>query len=132
VFPLIDVTEGMSLRVEVFPADVDAFVDFYTRVLRFELEADRRPGYAAVVRGSTRIGAAKASEPVDPQVRAVPRGTELVLEVDDLDAEYADVLASGWPIASALEAQPWGLRDFRLFDPDAYYVRVTDRPAEAP
>jgi lactoylglutathione lyase len=117
----------MTLRVELFPADVDAFVDFYTRVLRFELDADRRPGYAAVVRGATRIGAAKASEHVDPDVRAVPRGTELVLEVDDLESEQAAVVAADWPMASDIEEQPWGLRDFRLFDPDGYYLRITER-----
>jgi predicted enzyme related to lactoylglutathione lyase len=117
----------MTLRVELFPADVGAFVDFYTRVLRFELEADRRPGYAAVVRGATRIGAAQASEQVDPGVRGVPRGTELVLEVDDLDGEHAAVVAAGWPLAAGIEQQPWGLRDFRLFDPDGYYLRITER-----
>ena len=46
-------TEGMTLQVEVFPADVGVFVDFYTPVLRFELEVDQRRGYAAVVRGLT-------------------------------------------------------------------------------
>jgi len=117
----------MTLRVEVFPADVDTFVDFYTRVLRFELEADQRPGYAAVVRGATRIGAARASEHVDPELRSVPRGTELVLEVDDLDSEHAAVVAADWPVASGIEKQPWGPRDFRLFDPDGYYLRITER-----
>ena len=125
-------TESMTLRVEIFPADVDAFVDFYTRVLRFELEADHRPGYAAVVRGSTRIGGAKASEDVDPEVRAVPLGAELVLEVDDLDAEHAAVASAGWPVDSGIQKQPWGLRDFRLFDPDGYYLRITERAVTGP
>jgi predicted enzyme related to lactoylglutathione lyase len=123
-------TEGMTLRVEVFPADVDAFVDFYTRVLRFELEVDQRPGYAAVARGSTRIGGARASEHVDPHERAVPRGAELVLEVDDLDSEHAAVVSANWPVASGIEKQPWGLRDFRLFDADGYYVRISERAVQ--
>lgn len=127
------IAEAMTLRVEVFPADLDRFVDFYTRVLRFDLEVDGRPGYAAVVRGSTRIGGAKASEHVDPQEREIPRGAELVLEVDDLDGEHAAVVSAEWPVASGIEQQPWGLRDFRLFDPDGYYLRVTERAVqEAP
>jgi lactoylglutathione lyase len=116
----------VDLRVEVFPADIDRFVDFYTRVLRFEVDRHEE-GYAAVVRGSTRIGAAKASEDVDPRHRAVPTGVEVVLEVDDLDAESAAVRASGWPLESEVEEQPWGLRDFRLFDPDGYYIRITTK-----
>jgi predicted enzyme related to lactoylglutathione lyase len=123
-------TEGMTLRVEVFPADVDAFVDFYTRVLRFDVEADSRPGYAAVARGSTRIGGARASEHVDPRHRGIPSGAELVLEVDDLDGERASVISAGWPLAFDIEKQPWGLRDFRLFDPDGYYLRITERAVQ--
>ena len=32
----------MTLRFEIFPDDLDATVDFYMRVLRFRLTADRR------------------------------------------------------------------------------------------
>jgi hypothetical protein len=28
-------------------------------------------------------------------------------------------------MAEALRGRPWGLRDFRPFDPDGYYLRVT-------
>jgi hypothetical protein len=71
----------MALRIELFPADLDRFVDFYTRVLRFQIVADQRPEggpYVALHRGSARIGAAKAWKPVDPQARAIPQGVELV------------------------------------------------------
>jgi lactoylglutathione lyase len=36
------------------------------------------------------------------------------------------VEAAGYPIAEPLQDRPWGLRDFRLLDPDDYYLRVTD------
>jgi lactoylglutathione lyase len=123
--------DGMTLRIELFPADVDAFVDFYVRVLRFEIEADRRHdpegAYAAVRRGGTRIGALRAWSAVDPTVRSLPQGVEIVLEVDDLEAEERAVLDAAWPIAEGITTRPWGLRDFRLFDPDGYYVRITTR-----
>jgi catechol 2,3-dioxygenase-like lactoylglutathione lyase family enzyme len=44
----------MTLRFEIFPAGLDAAVDFYTRVLGFSLTADRRAGpeaYVAMRRG---------------------------------------------------------------------------------
>ncbi len=45
----------MTLRFEIFPADLDAAVDFYTRVLRFSVTKDQRkdpPAYVALqVRG---------------------------------------------------------------------------------
>jgi catechol 2,3-dioxygenase-like lactoylglutathione lyase family enzyme len=54
-------------------------------------------------------------------------GVELVLEVDDLDAEHARVTAAGWPLAEDRAGRPWGLRDFRLLDPSGYYWRITSR-----
>lgn len=119
----------MELRVELFPADLDVFVDFYTRVLGFEIAEDRRhadPPYAAVRRGRARIGALR-SDPVDPLARRLPAGTELVLETDDVTAERDRIIATGWPLEEDLTERPWGLTDFRLYDPDGYYVRVTSK-----
>jgi uncharacterized glyoxalase superfamily protein PhnB len=64
-------------------------------------------------------------------MRRPPTGVELVLEVDDVDADHARVSAAGWPLAEPLTHRPWGLRDFRLVDPDGYYWRVTDATTEA-
>lgn len=119
-----------ALRVEVFVADLDAFVGFYTHVLGFDLADDRRASespYAAVASGLARIGAVPSSSAVDPAVRSVPSGAEIVLEVGDVEAAYRRASDSGWPIADPLTERPWGLRDFRVFDPDGYYVRVTSR-----
>lgn len=121
----------MQLRLEMFVADLDAFVDFYTRVLQFQLVADRRRTghpYAAVARDGARLGAVLAWSPVDRRARAVPQGVEIVLDVDDVAAEHARVRESGWPLAGDLQERPWGLTDFRLHDPDGHYVRVTSRP----
>lgn len=121
----------VEVRFELFPADLDRFVDFYVRVLRFELAADRRheeQPYVYLRRGGVRIGALQAWQPVDPQVRSVPYGVEIVIEVDDLAAERDAVLAAGHPLAEDIRARPWGLEDFRLFDPDGYYLRFTTKP----
>ena len=123
-------SEDATLRIEVFAQDLDAFVDFYTRVLGFAIASDQRQNsrpYAAVVLGSVRIGAARPWTEVDPGARDVPTGTEIVLEVNDVEEAYRRATESGWPIAGALAEQPWGLQDFRLHDPDGYYVRVTGR-----
>lgn len=121
---------GMSLRIELFVDDLDVFVGFYTRVLAFELVDDRRDAewpYVAVARDGVRIGAVRAGEDVDRAARMVPTGAEIVLEVDDVAAEYARVDAAGHPPVGELQQRPWGLTDFRLHDPDGYYLRVTGR-----
>jgi uncharacterized glyoxalase superfamily protein PhnB len=126
-----DAPGAMTLRVEVFPDNLDVFVDFYTEVLGFTLAVDRRgteSPYAAVERGAVRIGAARAWKQVDPRARAVPLGVEIVLEVDDVAAAHERVLAAGYPLEQDLQRRPWGLTDFRLHDPAGYYLRITSRP----
>jgi lactoylglutathione lyase len=121
----------MELRVELFVADLDVFVDFYTRVLGFEIVDARRHAeqpYVAVRRGRARIGAVRRWAPVDRSARGLPTGTELVLETDDVTAERDRVIAAGWSLDEDLTERPWGLTDFRLYDPDGYYLRMTAKP----
>jgi uncharacterized glyoxalase superfamily protein PhnB len=87
---------------------------------------DERP-YLGVRRDQVRIGAVPAGGPVDRSARAFPAGTELVLETDDVAAERDRVVAQGWPLEADLQTRPWGLTDFRLCDPDGYYLRITSR-----
>jgi catechol 2,3-dioxygenase-like lactoylglutathione lyase family enzyme len=119
----------MTLRFEIFPADLDATVDFYQRVLGFQLTDDRRDqdDYVALRRGAVRVGAVLDPVPDARAARRPPAGLELVLEVDDVAAERDRVLAAGWPLDDDLHDQPWGLRDFRILDPDGYYLRITNR-----
>lgn len=84
--------------------DTEALVDFYVEVLDFQPpESDPATGYA-VVR---------------------PDGSEIVVRIDDIQADYDGVLASCWPLADPLQDRLWGLRDFRLFDPSGQYLRIT-------
>lgn len=119
-----------TLRCEVFPAHLETTVSFYVDVLGFEVVGDERgveSGYVSLRRGHVRIGAATRPAVPDREQRRPPVGVELVLEVDDLDADRARVAAAGWPITEDLTVRPWGLRDFRVLDPDGYYWRITTR-----
>jgi len=113
-----------GLRLEIFVADLDACVDFYTRVLGFVV-IDRRDGYAAMARDGVRIGAVPVWGDVDRAARSLPTGVEIVIEVDDVHAEDEQVRAAGWPIETDLAERAWGLTDFRVHDPDGYYLRLT-------
>jgi catechol 2,3-dioxygenase-like lactoylglutathione lyase family enzyme len=120
----------MTLRVEIFPDDLDVIADFYTRVLGFRLTADRRgepAAYVSLQRGSVRIGALRGAALAERAVRLPPAGVELVLEVDDVAGERDRVIAAGWPLEEDLQDRPWGLTDFRILDPAGYYLRITDR-----
>lgn len=118
----------VSLRCEVFSADLDATASFYVQVLGFEVVRDERAAsspYLALVRDQVRVGAAARAGITDRDQRRPPVGVELVLEVEDLDSDRERVRAAGWPVVEDVQMRPWGLRDFRLLDPDGYYWRIT-------
>lgn len=116
-----------SLRIEIFVADLDQTVTFYER-LGFEItgRSDGPPRYAGFRLGQARVGAAEARA-IDPTLRAVPIGTEIVIDVDDLRDVRDRVVGAGLELEADLQDQPWGLQDFRLSDPDGYYYRFTSR-----
>lgn len=117
-----------DLRIEIFPDDLDRAVDFYVRVLGFSLVRDERHvewAYVALELGRVRVGAAWRPS-VDAAPRRPPVGVELVLETDDLDAARRRIADEGWPVDDDVQAQPWGLRDFRVLDPSGYYWRLTE------
>ena len=119
----------MTLRCEIFPLDLDATVDFYTRVLRFTVDRDERHNtspYVALRRDEVVVGAASRDLAVFRDQRRPPTGVELVLETDDVLSDLAHV-RQGWPLEEDLVARPWGLRDFRVVDPSGYYLRITER-----
>lgn len=125
---------GMTLRLELFVTDLDKSLDFYTNVLGFE-RMKGGPTYAPVRSGAVVIGLGRVKglpkqHPFNPEVQTDRKGlgAEIVLEVDDVAAFFKKVEATGYKnIASPLRKQLWGLTDFRIIDPDGYYLRITSR-----
>src|SRR5215216_4863347 len=103
----------MRLRLELFIDDLDRSIDFYRRVLGFHL-VRQDPSYASLCNGAVVLGLGLATDL--PARRGV--GVEVVLEVDDLEAAYALVRRAGVRPVEAPRERPWGLRDFRILDPD--------------
>ncbi|WP_076477991.1 VOC family protein [Williamsia sterculiae] len=114
---------------EIFPDDLGPAIDFYTRVLGFDIIRDCRADpdpYAALRRGDAVIGLSPRSLTGDRRHRRPPVGVELGIEVDDLDAAYARVRTEGWRVEEPITQRPWGVRDFRILDPDAYYLCIRE------
>jgi lactoylglutathione lyase len=124
----------VRLRLELFVADLDASIGFYERALGFTLER-REDRYASLRRGDAVLGLGRIEDlpatgpgPGFTQERLAGvrgAGTEIVLEVEDVDAAFAAAQRSGHAIAEPPARRPWGARDFRLADLDGYYWRVT-------
>jgi lactoylglutathione lyase len=132
----------MRLRMELFVADLDVSVAFYRDVLGFEVER-RSEDYASLRRGCVVLGfgpVAKLPERGDGPGFTRQRlsadkgaGVEIVLELDSLDElrAFHEHCRERAVIGESLVSRPWGLHDFRLADPDGYYLRITHGDAVA-
>ena len=125
--------QGMTLRLELFVTDLPVSIDFYGRVLEFKQGESHSGGYTPMTKGKVNLGLNLLSTlPDDHPIQAgaderLGRGVEIVLEVADVAAVYERVLSQNWPLSAKLQPRPWGLSDFRLKDPDGYYLRITSR-----
>ncbi len=123
----------MFLRLELFVDDIARSIAFYISVLGFEIEREE-PGYASIRNGDAIFGIGLAAHlppghHFSPEIRTARRGigTEIVLEVDDLEASFDQAQRRGATILTQLGTRSWGATDYRLADPDGYYLRITSR-----
>ena len=126
----------VGVRFELFVDDVERSLAFCGAALGLQPTPGYDPqGYVPVSAGRVRIGlqrhsALSARHHFRPSHFAGPRGggVEIVVEVDDVDAAFARAREAAVIHGGQIEplaARPWGLTDFRLIDPDGYYIRVT-------
>jgi catechol 2,3-dioxygenase-like lactoylglutathione lyase family enzyme len=117
--------------VELHVADVEASIAFYGvlgfRVVRRWEEWLRldRDGAELVLHGDAYLRS--HDHYFTPYLDRSPRGTgvEVIIEVDDVDALYASVQAAGLRVVKPIQDRDWKARDFRLADPDGFFLRIT-------
>lgn len=120
-----------SIVVELFVSDVERSISFY-EALGFQV-AKRWRDWLILERDGVKLTLQGDSHAVagphyfTPNIGRHPRGTgvEIVVQVDDVDALYADAQASGLNVVKPIQNRDWGARDFRVADPDGYFVRFT-------
>lgn len=141
----------MRLRLELFVDDLAVAAGFYTGLLGFEV-VSRAADYVSVRRGDVTFGLGPVAKLPADDDRPWPRGpgrerpfgpgfsrrrladdrgagVEIVLELDDLGqvAALHDRCLAADAVVDDLRQRPWGLWDFRIVDPDGYYLRLTHR-----
>ena len=123
------------LFLELDCHDLEGAIAFFHDVAGFEI--NRNDGDFVILRsergelllnrrGPAPKGTAAGAQPV-AKVQG-PR-VEIGIVVEDLDKAFAAVQKhSGWTIADRIARQSWGVRDFRVFSPERYYLRITEGP----
>lgn len=131
-------TAATGLRAELFVDQPTTTVAFYERFLGFRLEREG-DGYWSLRNGAVAIGIGAAANldtahhflrpAATDSARGV--GVELVLElpsaeaVDEMHERIRSDVATAGGRVEPISERPWGLRDFRVIDPDGYYIRIT-------
>jgi predicted enzyme related to lactoylglutathione lyase len=116
------------VHVRYMVDDVEAAVDFYTRMFDFEVLMSAAPAFASVVRGNLRLLLAgpqsSAGRPMSDGEQPVPGGWNRIhFVVDDLDAEVARLEGLGGKFRNEMVEGPGG-KQILLVDPSGNFVEL--------
>jgi catechol 2,3-dioxygenase-like lactoylglutathione lyase family enzyme len=119
-------TETVNVRYMV--DDVDEAIDFYTKVLGFELNLNAAPAFADVKRGNLRLLLAgptsSAGRPMPDGVTPGPGGWNRIhFIVDDLGAEVARLRDAGATFRNDIVEGPGG-KQILIQDPSGNLVEL--------
>ena len=119
----------LSSRILLRPADVGRSLRFYRDVLGLaiyrEFGSAANPGVVFFLGGGLLEISGRAAGP--------PGGTVLIwLQVRDVHAEHERLAAAGARVLREPVAEPWGLTEMWVEDPDGIRVMLVEIPADHP
>lgn len=110
----------------VFVLNVETSAAFFRDKLGFAIDFlhGDPPFYASVSRGAANLHLRFVHEPViTTGVREREDGLiSAFVEVDDIQALFAEYKAAGVEFAQRLRKEPWGMSTFMVLDPDGNYI----------
>jgi catechol 2,3-dioxygenase-like lactoylglutathione lyase family enzyme len=113
-----------DVAAQVFVSDIKASCDFFTEKLGFAIVFvyGEPPFYAQVKRDRALINLRHVDAPViDPQLRERESLLSADMGVESADAIkqlFLEFQAAGVSFHQTLQRQPWGAKDFIVWDPD--------------
>jgi catechol 2,3-dioxygenase-like lactoylglutathione lyase family enzyme len=108
----------------VLVSDLERARRFYVDELGLDLLMET-PGYIRVGGGGGFHLGIEAGRPEDVSASRI----EIVIQVDDVDRHYRELVASGVRFLEPPEDQEWGSRHAWLIDPDGHRLSIYSGPA---
>ena len=106
--------------------------DFYAGLLGFVVGFEHHGWYiqmASPTQPQLQIGIVRRDHEFTPEAFRQPaQGVIISVQVETVDAAYADALERGFPIAQALRDEAFGMRRFMVSDPNGLLVNVFSFP----
>jgi lactoylglutathione lyase len=120
----------LNIRLELFVKDLQRSVDFYKNVIQLKLSSQNEN--SAMFKAEN-LNLLLTQEDVisnnhyfsEIKTSRKGMGVEIILVVPDVQSYYQRICEMQIELESELKQQEWGMTDFRLTDPDGYYLRIT-------
>ena len=112
-----------SLEAQLFVADIQASLTFYTLKLGFAVAFvyGEPPFYGQIVRDGARLNLRQVDEPVFTEVRkreGLLCASLTVASASEIKQLFLQYQAAGVVFHQSLKKEPWGARTFVVSDPD--------------
>lgn len=108
--------------------------DFYADLLGFVVGFEHHGWYiqmASPDHPQLQIGIVRRDHAFTPEAFQQPaQGVILSVQIEDVDAAYADARERGFPIAQELRDEDFGMRRFMVADPNGLLVNIFSFPIE--
>ena len=102
--------------------------EFYAEVLGLEAKVEGDDFSSVLTANGVEI---ELHAPHEGHYHAVAsKGTQLSIEVDDVDKWHATMSARGVEFSQSPKKMPWGTREAYLRDPDGYLIALVSRSAQ--
>jgi uncharacterized glyoxalase superfamily protein PhnB len=113
-------------RYVIAVKDLSRSASFYRDVLGFEVVAIPDPGWLFFIRDACFIMAGECVDAL-PAHDLGDHSYFAYIEVDDLEAFYRSVSASGTEIVKKLRSEPWGMTEFGIRTVDGHRMMFARR-----
>ncbi|MEU7973800.1 VOC family protein [Micromonospora sp. NPDC049089] len=105
-------------------ADIDAAKGFYTDFLGLGTEEFNLGWVARYTSPDTDNGVGTTAVQLVSGDATAPEDSVISVQVDDVDAAYAETQRLGYEIVHPLTTEPWGVRRFFVRAPDGNVINV--------
>ena len=121
---------AVNIRLELFVKDLQKSVDFYKNVIQLELSSQNENSAMFKAENLNLLLTQEdviSSDHYFSEIKTSQKGmgVEIILVVPDVQSYYQRICEMQIEVESELKQQEWGMTDFRLTDPDGYYLRIT-------
>jgi catechol 2,3-dioxygenase-like lactoylglutathione lyase family enzyme len=104
-------------------SDLVAAREFYAGFLGFDVAMDEE-GFTMFASPTNRTAQITVADANAPGLDRGVREANISVEVEDVDAKYAEAVARGLEIVYPLTDELWGIRRFFVRDPDGTVINV--------